>query len=123
MKMIYDKQTCVLLDPTKMFIGDVDPLMNASKQIEEILLQNRPLVQKDVETEGKCEAPSPHPERFGVWLCYITDDCGDPIMVKLVSTDVQAQEWIQGRPRTIGLIDDGTRGKRFVEYHTVEVER
>ena len=123
MKMIYDKQTCVLLDPTKMFIGDVDPLMNSSKQIEEILLQNRPLVQKDAKDKGKCEGALPHPERFGVWICYITDSHGDPIMVKLVSTDVQAMEWNNGRPRTIGVMDDETRGNRFVEYHTVEVER
>ena len=122
MTMLYEQRTGTLMDATYVLIGDVDPLMNTTKQIEEILLQNRPLVQKDVETEGKCEAPSPHPERFGVWLCYITDDCGDPIMVKLVSTDVQAREWVQDRPRIIGLIDDGTRRKRFVEYHTVEVK-
>ena len=117
MKMIFDKRTRNLLDPTDMLIGDVDPLMNTSKRIEEVLLQNRPLLQKDAEDEGKDQEP------LGVWICYITDDHGDPIMVKLVSTDVQAHEWIQGRPRTIGLIDDGTRGNRFVEYHTVEVER
>ena len=125
MKMIFDKQTRVLLDPANMFIGDIDPLVQRTSQekAEEILSQNRPLVQKDVETKEKCEGALPHPERFGVWICYITDNHGDPIMVKLVSTDVQAHEWVQGRPRTIGLIDDGTRGRRFVEYHTVEVER
>ena len=117
MKMIFDEQTSTLMDPTKMFIGDVDPLMNTSKQIEEILLQNRPLLQKDAETEEKDQ------ERPGVWLCYMADKHGDLVMVKLVSTDVQAMEWNNGRPRTIGLIDDGTRGRRFVEYHTVEVER
>ena len=123
MKMVYHPNTGALLDPANMFIGDVDPMMNISKQIEEILLQNRPLVQKDVEPKEKCEGALPRPERFGVWICYITDKYGDPIMVKLVSTDVQAQEWIQGRPHTIGVIDDGMRGNRFVEYHTVEVER
>ena len=121
--MIYDKKLDAVLDPANMFIGDVDPLMNTSKQVAEILLQNRPLVQKDAKDKGKCEGASPHPEPFGVWICYIVDDYGNPTMVKLVSTDVQAHEWIQGRPRTIGLIDDGTRGNRFVEYHNVEVER
>ena len=120
--MIFDKQTRVLLDPANMFIGDVDPLVQRTSQekAEEILLQNRPLVQKVqkvAEDEEKCQ------ERFGVWICYITDKYGDPIMVKLVSTDVQAQEWIQGRPHTIGVIDDGMRGNRFVEHHTVEVDR
>ena len=124
MKMIYDKKTGILTDATEVFVGDIDPLVHITdqEQAEEILLQNRPLVQKDVETEEKCEGALPRPERFGVWICYITDNHGDPIMVKLVSTDVQAHEWILGRPRTIGLIDDGTRGNRFVEYHTVEVE-
>ena len=116
MKMIYDKKLDALLDPANMFIGAVDPLMNTSKQVAEILLQNRPLLQIVAEDEAKGQ------DRFGVWLCYITDNYENSILVKLVSTDVQAQEWIQGRPRTIGLIDDGTRGNRFVEHHTVEVE-
>ena len=123
MKMIYDKKLDAVLDPANMFIGDVDPLMNTSKQVAEILSQNRPLVQKDVETEEKCEGALPRPELFGVWICYLTADHGDPIRVKLVSTDVQAMEWVQGTPRTIGLLDDETRNNRFVEHHIVEVER
>ena len=123
MKMVYHPNTGALLDPANMFIGDVDPLMNTSKQVAEILLQNRPLLQKAAKDKGKCEGASPHPERFGVWICYITDNHGDPIMVKLVSTDVQAMEWVQGTPRTIGLIGDETRNNRFVEHHTVEVEQ
>ena len=123
MKRIYNQKTGLLMDAANVFIGDVDPLMNSSKQIEEILLQSRPLVQKDAKDKGKCEGALPRPERFGVWICYITDNYGNPIMVKLVSTDVQAHEWIQGRPRTIGLPDDEMRGNRFVEHHTVEVER
>ena len=52
MKMVYHPNTGELWDAAYVLIGDVDPLMNTTKQIEEILLQNRPLVQKDVETEG-----------------------------------------------------------------------
>ena len=121
--MIYDKKLGAVLDPANMFIGDVDPLMNTSKQVAEILLQNQPLLQKDVEPEDGCPEPEVSQEPLGVWICYIVDDYGNPTMVKLVSTVVQAHDWIQGRPRTIGLIDDGTRGNRFVEYHNVEVER
>ena len=123
MKMIYDKKLNAVLDPANMFIGDVDPLMNTSKQVAEILLQNRPLVQKDVETEEKCEGALPRPEQFGVWICYITDNYGDPIMVKLVSTDVQAMAWVTSKLRPVGVMEDETRGVRSVEYPTVEVER
>ena len=118
MKIVYNRKTNTLTHAADVFVGDIDPLIHRTYQekVEEILSQNRPLRQKDAEDEAKGQ------ERFGVWICYITDNHGDPIMVKLVSTDVQAREWVQGRPRTIGVIDDGTRGKRFVEYHTVEVE-
>ena len=123
MKMIYDKKLDVVLDPANMFIGDVDPLMNTSKQVAEILLQNQPLLQKDVEPEEGCTEPEEDQEPLGVWVCYITDNYGDPIMVKLVATDVQAMEWFNSKPRTVGVMEDETRGNRFVEYHTVEVER
>ena len=119
MKMLYEQTTGLLLDPAYVLIGDVDPLVHrtSQEQTAEILSQNRPLLQKDA-VDGETGQ-----ERFGVWICYVTDNHGDPIIVKLVSTDVQAMEWNNGRPRTIGVMDDETRGNRFVEYHTVEVER
>ena len=119
MKMLYNHKTDALMDAANVFVGDIDPLIHrtSQEQAEEILLQNRPLLQKVAENEEKCQ------ERFRVWVCYITDNHGDPIMVKLVSTDVQAMEWVQGTPRTIGLLDDETRNNRFVEHHIVEVER
>lgn len=109
MKMLYDQKTGLLMDTDMLLVGDIDPLVHrtAQEKADEILSQNRPLLQ----------------EQLGVWVCYVADKFGDPVMVKLVSTDVQAMEWVQGRPRTIGVVDDETRGNRFVEYHTVEVER
>ena len=119
MKMLYSRKTHVLMAADDVLVGDIDPLIHRTTQEKAlgIISQDRPLVLEDAESKEK------DPEPFGVWICYIVDDHGDPIMVKLVSTDVQAHEWVQGRPRTLGLIDDGTRGNRFVEYHTVEVER
>ena len=119
MKRVYNRKTGLLMDAANVFVGTIDPLVHrtSQEQAEEILSQNRPLLQEVAEDEEKGR------ERFGVWICYITDSHGDPIMVKLVSTDVQAMEWNNGRPRTIGVMDDETRGNRFVEYHTVEVER
>ena len=125
MKMIYDKKTGLLTYATDVFIGDIDPMEQVTEleQIEEILSQNRPLIQKDVEPEKGCQEPEVSQEPLGVWLCYIADNYGDPIMVKVVSTDVQAMAWVQSTPRLVGVMDDETRGNRFVEYHTVEVER
>ena len=122
MKMIFDKQTNTLMDPTYMLIGDVDPLMNTSKRIEEILSQNRPLVQKDVETEEQCEGASLHPEQSLVWICYITDNRGNAIVVKAVSTKKKAREWLSDGPHTIGKKDDEVRGHRFVESYVLELE-
>ena len=125
MKMFFNRKTSTLMDPADVFAWEIDPLVHRTnlEKAEAILSQNRGLLQEDVEDEKGCPEPEVSQEPLGVWICYITDNYGDPIMVKLVSTDVQAHEWVQGRPRTIGLIDDGTRGKRFVEYHNVEVER
>ena len=63
------------------------------------------------------------PEQFLVWVCYITDNYGNPLVVKVVATDSQAMEWVNSKPRPVGVMEDETRGNRFVEYHTVEIER
>ena len=129
MKVIYDKQTGTLLDATHAFIGDIDPYEQTTDaaMVKEVLRQNRPLYEfeneKDAEDKKGCQEPEVSQEPFGVWICYITDNYENPVVVKLVSTDVQAMEWVQGTPRTIGLIDDETRNNRFVEHHIVEVER
>ena len=125
MKVIYDKRTGTLLDAAHVLLGDIDPYEQSTDaaMVAEILRQNRPLIQKDVEPEKGCQEPEVSQEPLGVWLCYIADNYGDPIMVKVVSTDVQAMAWVQSTPRLVGVMDDETRGNRFVEYHTVEVER
>ena len=65
MKMIYDKKLVALLDPADMFIGDVDPLWNSSRQVAEILEQNQPLLQKDAEVEEGCSEPAVSQEPLG----------------------------------------------------------
>ena len=123
MKVIYHPEAGLLMDAADVLIGDVDLLMGLAEQIEEVLSQNQPLLQKVVESEKGCQEPEVSQEPLGVWVCYITDNYGDPIVVKLVSTDVQAMAWVHSKPRPVGVMDDETRGNRFVEYHTVEVER
>ena len=123
MKVIYDKQTGTLLDATHVLLGDIDPYEQSTNgaMIEEVLRQNRPLY--EFENEKAAETAKDFPEPLGVWICYITDNYGDPIMVKLVSTEVQAMAWVTSKPRPVGVMEDETRGVRFVEHHTVEVER
>ena len=121
MKMIYDKKLDALLDPANMFIGDVDPLMNSRKQVVEILSQNRPLY--EFENEKAIETGEESPEQSLVWICYITDNYGNPLVAKVVSTKKKALEWLSDAPHTIGKKDDDeVRCPRFVETYVLEME-
>ena len=58
-----------------------------------------------------------------VWLCYITDNYGNPIVEKAVSTKEKALEWLSDRSHTIGRKDDDEdRGHRFVESYVLKLE-
>ena len=125
MKVIYDKRTGTLLDAAHVLLGDVDPMEQTTDEamVKEVLRQNRPLVQKDTEPEKGCREPEVSQEPFGVWICYITDNYGNPIVVKVVPTETQAQAWVDSEPRSIGKKEDETHGGRFAVYHTVEEDR
>ena len=125
MKVIYDKKSGTLLYATHVLLGDIDPYEQSTEwaMVKEVLRQNRPLLQEDAEDEKGFPEQADSQEPLGVWICYITDNYGDPIMVKLVSTEVQAMAWVTSKPRPVGVMEDETRGVRFVEHHTVEVER
>ena len=120
MKVIYDKQTGTLLDAIHVLIGDIDMYEQPTEEamIKEVLAQNRPLY--EFENEKAAETAKDCPGQFVVWICYITDNYGNPIVVKVVSTDEQAGQWLDDEPMSLGTKDDETRGNRFVEKYTVE---
>ena len=120
MKMLYDTQTGTLLDATEVFVGDIDPMEHVTiqEQVAVVLLQNRPLYK--FENEKDAVTGEPHPEQFLVWICYITDNYGNHLVVKVVSTKKKALEWLSDSPRSIG---DEARGNRFVESFVVEEDR
>ena len=120
MKMIYDKKLDALLDPANMFIGDVDPLMNTSRQVAEIVSQNRPLY--EFENEVVYREPVDRQEQLVVWICYITDTYGNPLPVKVVPTGEKALEWVGDEPKHLNKKDDETRGRRYAECFVVEAE-
>lgn len=63
------------------------------------------------------------PEQPLVWICYITDNHGNPLVVKVVPTKKKALEWLRGAPHNIGKKDDDkVRGHRFVESFVVETD-
>lgn len=63
------------------------------------------------------------PEQFLVWICYIADNHGNPLVVKVVPTKKKALEWLRGSPHNIGKKDDDeVRGHRFVESFVVETD-
>lgn len=123
MKVIYDKETGTLLYAAHVLIGDIDLMEQVTdeQRITEVLRQNCPLY--EFENEKAAETAKDFPEQFLVWVCYITDNYGNPLVVKVVSTETQAQAWLDKEPLSLGKKDDEPRGNRFVEYHTVEVER
>lgn len=124
MKVIYDKKTGTLLDAAHVFIGDIDPMEHVTiqEQVAVVLLQNRPLY--EFENEKAAETAKDFPEQFVVWICYITDNYGNPLVVKVVSTKKKALEWLSDSPHAIGKRDDDeVRGNRFVETFVVEAER
>ena len=124
MKVIYDKQTGTLLDATHVLLGDIDPYEQSTDgaMVEEVLRQNRPLY--EFENEKAAETAKDFPEPLGVWICYITDNYGNPLVVKVVSTKKKALEWLSDEPHAIGKKkDDEVRGRRFVESFVLEVER
>ena len=147
MKVIYNKQTGALLDAAHVLLGDINPYEQSTDaaMVAEILRQNRPLLQKDAEPEDGCPerfvvsqnrpryelanekaavTGEDSPEQFLVWVCYITDNYGNPLVVKVVPTKKKALEWLSDEPHAIGKKkDDEVRGRRFVESFVLEVER
>lgn len=119
MKVIYDKQTGTLLDATHVLLGDINPYEQSTEgaMIEEVLRQNRPLY--EFENEKAAETA----KDLLVWVCYITDNYGNPLVVKVVLEETQAQTWLDKEPLSLGKKDDETRGNRFVERFVVETER
>ena len=134
MKVIYDKQTGTLLDATHVFVGDINPMEHVTiqEQVAVVLLQNRPLYEfenekgaetvKDIESKKGCLEPEVSLEYFGVWICYITDNYGSPLVVKVVSTEAQAQMWINEPLSLNKKDDDEVRGHRYAECFVVEAE-
>ena len=125
MKVIYDKKSGTLLYATHVLLGDIDPYEQSTEwaMVKEVLRQNRPLLQEDAEDEKGFPEQADSQEPLGVWICYITDNYGNPIVVKVVPTETQAQAWVDSEPRSIGKKEDETHGGRFAVYHTVEEDR
>ena len=131
MKMLYDKQTGTLLDATHVLIGDIDPYEQTTDEamIIEILAQDRPLYEfeNDKQTgtlpEKGCPELEVSQEQFVVWICYITDNYGSPLVVKVVSTEAQAQMWINEPLSLNKKDDDEVRGHRYAECFVVEAEQ
>ena len=113
MKLVYDTKTGTLLSAVNLMIGDINPYEYTTdeQRIQEIVSQNRSLLQDEHATDKFSEPGEEHP----VWVCYITDNYGNPLVVKVVSTATQAQTWLDKEPLGIGKKDDETRGNRFVE--------
>ena len=134
MKVIYDKQTGTLLDASQVFVGDIDPMKQVTDEemITEVLAQDRPLHEfenekaaetvKDIESKKGCREPEVSQEQFVVWICYITDNYGNPLVVKVVSTETQAQTWLDDEPLSAGKKEYEPRGRRFVDRFVVEAE-
>lgn len=126
MKVIYDKQTGTLLDAIHVLIGDIDPMEQVTEEemIKEVVSQNRPLYEFENEkaayTAKDCLEPADRQEQLVVWICYITDNYGNPLAVKVVPTEKQAWQWTEDEPMRLGTKDDETLGHRFVEKYIVE---
>lgn len=126
MKVIYDKQSGTLLDAVHVLIGDIDLMEQVTEEamIKEVVSQNRPLYEfeneKAAETAKDCLEPVDRQEQFVVWICYITDNYGNPLVVKVVPTETQAQMWVDAEPLSLGTKDDEMRGSRFAEKYIVE---
>ena len=121
MKVIYDKQTGTLLDAAHVLIGDIDPMEQVTDEemITEVLAQDRPLY--EFENEKAAVTVETNPEQFLVWVCYITDNYGNPLVVKVAPTKKKALEWLSDAPHAIGKKDDDkVRGHRFVESFVLE---
>ena len=127
MKVIYDKQTGTLLDATQVLIGDIDPMKQVTDEemITEVLAQDRPLYEFENEKDTKPEEgalPEAWQEQFVVWICYITDNYGNPLVVKVVPTETQALAWVSDEPQPLNKKDDEPRGHHFVDRFVVEAE-
>ena len=78
---------------------------------------------KDIESKKGCREPEVSQEQFLVWICYITDNYGNPLVVKVVPTKKKALEWLSDAPHAMGKKDDDeVRGLRFVDRFVVEAE-
>ena len=128
MKVIYDKQTGTLLDATNVYVGDIDPMdhVTIQEQVAVVLLQNRPLYEFENE-KGRQKATKDieskvSQEKFVVWICYITDNYGNPLVVKVVPTETQALAWVSDEPQPLNKKDDEPRGRHFVDRFVVEAE-
>ena len=128
MKVIYDKKTGTLLDATHVFIGDIYPMEQVTDEemITEVLAQDRPLHEFENEKDTKPEEgalPEAWQEQYVVWICYITDNYGNLLVVKVVPTETQAQTWLGLEPLSLGKKDDEPRGRRYAECFVVEAGR
>ena len=129
MKVIYDKKTGILFDAAHVLIGDINPYEQTTDEemITEVLAQDRPLHEFENEkasvTEKATEQVKLSHEQFLVWICYITDNYGNLLVVKVVPTETQAQTWLGLEPLSLGKKDDEPRGRRYAECFVVEAER
>ena len=122
MKLVYDTKTGTLLSAVNLMIGDINPYEYTTdeQRIQEIVSQNRSLLQDEHATDKVSEPGEEHP----VWVCYITDNYGNPIVAKVVSSETLAQQWISDEPQRMGKRgDDDSHGARYTEMYVVEAER
>ena len=110
-KVLYDPHTCVIQEfETHLYVAEVDlaELETTEEQVQYTVAHGL-----RVDPVGVVWPPKSQPESDNkieesydpggqVWVCYVTDNYDNPVVVKVVRTEYEAKEWLRRGPTVLG---------------------